>query len=54
MTITWGVCKNEGTQTIFCLDCKKVFKTVKLGEAILHIKEIKEKHVCIKDNLASL
>lgn len=46
MSITWAVCKNEGTSTLFCSKCREVFNTVKIGEAAMYVKEIEEKHVC--------
>lgn len=46
-SITWAVCKNEGTATIFCMHCREQLKTVEVGEAAFHLDEFKASHSCV-------
>lgn len=46
--ITWAVCKNEGTATIFCMDCQEQLNTVKVSEARLYVDDFKTSHQCLK------
>lgn len=45
--ITWGVCRKEGTATVFCSQCMATFHTVKLSEAGAEADRVKNHHYCL-------